>query len=140
MSVLFQFVSLYSCWSGVKANGSPCVMQNGTKLIETKCVNRNKCGNFGRKIHEIYHFIELFAFQLVFGQLIFFLLVSGVLCIRLVIDLGSSCLELSPCVSFYSEYSIRNSNVQCNLCGYVASPSYPHHSLILSVSRFNLLV
>lgn len=33
--------------------------------------------NFGRKIHEIYHFIELFAFKLVIGQLIFFLMVSG---------------------------------------------------------------
>lgn len=30
-------------------------------------------------------------FQLVIGQLIFFLMASGVLCVRLVADLGSSC-------------------------------------------------
>lgn len=37
------------------------------------------CWGFSsRKIHDIYHFIELFAFQLVIGQLIFFVMVYAI--------------------------------------------------------------
>lgn len=70
------------------------------------CVHRTNAEIFVRKIHKIYHFIELFAFQLVIGQLIFVLILS--LGLHDYIEGVLAFYHLYNCSCWI--YSIRNNN------------------------------